>query len=161
MFRKRNNSGRRWCRLSCSVNNFCTWLVMPVMLLINAYSVTNGCSSFPPLYITDLMMASMTVELLPRLGCANIVVTGLSGRLLKCWWMLTVELKSQCSHTFQSQSGQFFLESVVDIWLFPQIPPQSLFVWPPLKWRCDWSSLPVFFTPMWNLIEKLLNFGNR
>ena len=55
---------------------------MPVMLLINAYSVTNGRSSFPPLYITDLMMASMTVELLPRLGCANIVVTGLSGRLL-------------------------------------------------------------------------------
>ena len=55
---------------------------MSVMLLINAYSVTNGRYSFPPLYITDLMMASMTVELLPRLGCANIVVTGLSGRLL-------------------------------------------------------------------------------
>ena len=27
-------------------------------------------------------MAYMTVELLPRLGCANIVVTGLTGRVL-------------------------------------------------------------------------------
>ena len=87
---------------SCSVNNFCTWLVMPVMLLINAYSVINGCSSFPALYITDLMMASMTVELLPRLGCANIVVTGLSGRLLMdvdCWAkkpMLAHFPKSKC-----------------------------------------------------------------
>ena len=158
MFRKRNNSGRRWCRLSRSVNNFCTWLVMPDMLLINAYSVINGCSSFPALYITDLMMASMTVELLPRLGCANIVVTGLSGRLLMdvdCWAkkpMLAHFPKSKCP----------FYPGVCSWHLaIPQIPPPRLFVWLPLKWRYDWSSLLVFFTPMWNLIEKLLNFGNR
>ena len=41
---------------------------------------SNKCCSFLQLHLTDLM-ASMTVELLPRLGCANIVVTGLSGRV--------------------------------------------------------------------------------